>query len=104
MLRVLFTPGCWLQQNFYSAEWDAELRQHIQSNRPFLLICEYTAKIGGRDVWISNHPYASFSLMITKGNYYRLTGFRPKRITMLEAHDKLMSDTLLLKQEMEGAS
>lgn len=85
-LRVLFTPSCWIQNQPYSKGWDAELRRLLATQK-FEPIDSFTAKIGDWEVWIENHPYASFT--IHNGRYPRV---RPSRATILAAGDKLMAD------------
>jgi len=84
-IRVLFTPSVWLQINPYSEKWDHELMARLHYMR-FERCDEYTAYLGDREIWIANHPYASFSP--------RTPIVRPRRITILKAHDKLMNDLL----------
>lgn len=79
-LRVLFTPSCWFQNNGYSKDWDSDL-QELMTKHQFTDRGVFTAKLGGFDVWIANHPYASFS---PAG-----CGVRASRITILKAADKL---------------
>jgi len=83
-LRVLFTPSCWFQGNMYSAEWDRQLKELLKTYR-FTEIGEHTAKLGSCVVWIANHPYASFSP-------YNMDA-RPKRSTVLLAHERLVRDS-----------
>lgn len=89
LLRVLVTPSCWLQNYPYSTAWDAELRRLMNTN---CFVCEdrYTALLDGRRIWISNHPYASFT------PYWEIARVRPSRSTILEAFDKLQRDQLCL--------
>lgn len=83
--RVLTTPSCWLQNYPYSPEWDKELNRLMASQR-FENVDKYTATLGRHEVWISNHPYASFTL--------RNLGVRPKRSTILRAQRKLIGDVI----------
>jgi hypothetical protein len=80
-LRVLFTPSCWIQNESYNAVWDFKLNALMKSHR-FTNWDGYTARIGEIEVWVANHPYASFSY----------GGSRPSRATILKAHDKLIID------------
>lgn len=81
-LRVLFTPGCWFQQDRYSALWDKKLNE-LMGKYQFTDIGKYKATLGpANDIWIANHPYASFT--------YRRR--RPRRITILRAMDKVTVD------------
>jgi hypothetical protein len=80
-------PDYWLQSNPYNKDWDALLNRLLDTE-DFVLEDIYTARIGGGVVWISNHPYASFS------PYYPVRmDVRPKRITMVRAKRKLDADT-----------
>jgi hypothetical protein len=79
--KVIFTPGCWVQNKSYSAILDAKLNKLMQEG-DFYNIDKYHAEIGGIKLWISNHPYASFSMGME----------RPSRRTILKAHDKLLND------------
>lgn len=85
-LRVLLTPSCWPQFHSYSDAWDKRLRQLLETES-FTDIKMHTAKIGGHEVWIANHPYASFSL-------HQHPQVRPSRAVILRAGDKLVADTL----------
>lgn len=85
ILRVLLTPACWIQVNAYSAVWDAKLNALMRTHR-FTNIREHTADLGDYTVWISNHPYGSFS------RYGHGPKVRPRRATILAAHDKLLND------------
>lgn len=82
---VITTPECWIQGSLYSVEWDKELIRLI-SDGQFTDIDNYTAKIGGHLVWVSNHPYGSFTLTPI--------GVRPRRSTILRAYDKLVRDQI----------
>lgn len=85
---VFTTPKCWLQLYDYSPEWDAELNRLMRSHK-FTKIGAYSASIGGREVWIANYPYASFTL-----NQHEI---RPARATILRARGKLMAELLKSK-------
>lgn len=87
-LRVLLNPACWLQNHPYSAAWDKELRRLLATEK-FEGVDEYTARIGGREIWIANHPYASMR------PYGNMPGCRPKRTTILAARENLMSDLIV---------
>lgn len=74
-LTVLLTPGCWLQNDPYSREWDRELTWLIDHGHKFVRMGRYNAQIGPYEVWVSNHPYASFTI----------DAVRPRRATILRA-------------------
>lgn len=88
-LRVLTNPSCWTQSDPYSEEWDEELNKAMESHT-FEYTDEFVARIGDLRVWISNHPYASFT-PYSGGSFF--TEVRPKRYTILAAMDKLIKDT-----------
>lgn len=81
MVRVLLTPGCWLQNERYSPALDARLRTLLESEK-FTKITNHTACIGNLVLWTANHPYASFTPEIGPK-------CRPSRATILDAADKL---------------
>lgn len=82
--KVLLTPSCWFRLRPYSKEWDAHLNKLLFSEK-FTDINSRTAKIGGIEVWIANHPYASMSP--NQG-----PEVLPKRATVFAAYDKLSHD------------
>lgn len=87
-LRVLTTPGCWIQLNPYSPEWEHDLRKLMAEHR-FTEIRECTTMLGPLSIWIENHPYSSFRPYKSFEYDDRV---RPRRITVLEAMDKLERD------------
>ena len=91
-LKVLLTPGCWLQLYSYNKHWDEELNRLMDSGEKFKDVSSHTAIIGGYCVWIKNHPYASFTPY-----YTGLPEFRPSRATILRAMDKLVADVIEAK-------
>jgi hypothetical protein len=91
-LAVLTTPSCWLQNHPFCPEWDVELNRLMRTER-FVNADKYTAEIGGHEVWVANHPYASFTL--------RRHEVRPSRATILRAKRKLIAD--VLQANMEGS-
>jgi hypothetical protein len=58
-LKYLFQPSWWIQIHPFSAAWDKELNWLIDSYE-FERITEYTATIGGLELWTANYPYGSF--------------------------------------------
>ena len=92
-LRVLSTPSCWIQNETYSRQWDRKLNQLLALHR-FESITTHTALIGGVEIWIENHPYASF----TPQNGISC---RPKRITILRAYDKLLEQIYAPDREVD---
>lgn len=82
ILRIIFNPDYWLQNEPYSLAWDTELRRLLETGNHFSNIGEHEATIGGRRVWIGNHPYSSFT-------FHQV---RPSRRMILIAHDQLLRD------------
>ncbi len=93
-LKVLLTPNCWLQLQDYSPVWDAQLRHLLDSGVKFGDVSHTgcSAKIGKYEVWIENHPYASFTP-------YQGLKFRPSRATILRAMDHLVKDVLEVQKQ-----
>lgn len=75
-------PDYWLQNHTYSKAWDRKLNE-LLDKYDFTNIGSYTAMLGDTAIWISNHPYASFT------PYGR--DVRPRRKTILRAWRKLES-------------
>lgn len=86
VLRVLFTPSCWIQVSRYSKSWDKELNDLMETHK-FEKFDGFIARIESRKVWVANHPYSSFDIYTVKP-----LDVRPKRITILRAYDKLLDD------------
>jgi hypothetical protein len=90
LLRVLFTPSCWMQNEPYSEQWDIKLNKLMECYS-FTDVTKHTAKLGNFNLWIENYPYASFVP-------YPFINVRPRRITVLKAHDKLVFEQLLERE------
>jgi len=82
ILRVIFTPTCWLQLYPYSVAWDAKLNQLLKDH-PLVMVDQYTAKLGTQEIWVENYPFASFY------PYNPDIKCRAKRITTLRAGDMI---------------
>lgn len=97
LLRVLFNPVCWLQNNSYSAEWDFELKQLLCEHK-FVKTSSCTAMLGDVHIWIENHPYSSFHPYSNSLLHKQPDGFdfddeiRPSRMTIFYAMDRLQDD------------
>lgn len=53
----LFHPSCWFMNEPYSKSWDGFVLRAIASGD--VENCNaYTAKVGGKTVWVGNFPYA----------------------------------------------
>ena len=82
--RILFTPSIWIRNGKTSFFWDAQLKEAMKKHK-FVLKDGYAiASLGELDIWIANHPHASFTPAFAD--------LFPKRSTVLEAHDKLIKD------------
>lgn len=90
---IILNPACWIQNDGYSGTWDEELNRLMKGERFVKTITRYHATIGGHLVWISNHPYSSFTT-----DEFGST-VRPRRLTILRAHKKLMRDFIRQTKE-----
>lgn len=82
-LGVICTPSCWIQNERFSREWDTELTWLLDHGFRFYDATTYYALIGPYNVWIGNHPYASFTI----------DKWRPSRRTVLRAGRILREDS-----------
>lgn len=98
-LRVLFTPACWVRIYPVSKPWDKELNELMLTHNFVVdgdspVSPHFMVKLGDKVIWVTNHPYASFSEI----DYTEERPFcdrkmvLPKRITALRAMDKLNKD------------
>lgn len=88
-LRYLFRPGWWVMLCPYSDGWDKRLNELLDGHE-FEAVNEYSARIGGVELWIANHPYAS----MRPYNF----NVRARRSTIERAHNKLMANLGRAKQ------
>lgn len=98
-LRILFDTSYWLMNNKYSEDWDNELTKALESGCYFTEINSYTAKFAGMEVWIANHPYASFSLHRGYGYCGLCLESRPSRVTIMKLRERLEQSILLQKDK-----
>lgn len=87
LIKVLFTPRCWIRAFPTSEELDKTLICLLKENK-FKYIDDYEAKIGNLTFLIKNHPYASF---YSRKSFKRCL---PKRATALYAYDRLIEDIM----------
>jgi len=88
-LRVLLNPKTWLTVGNYDGKWNYELLE-LMENHKFKKRGQFTVKLGDREIWISNHPYASFSIYEYNPETFKVVrGGIPRRATMQKAWDKL---------------
>lgn len=79
-LQVFLTPTCWLQNYPFSKNWDYELNALLMMEEPKEKeFSRYSLLLGTREVWVANHPYASFYPCDVT------TTIRPSRKTILRA-------------------
>lgn len=83
-LRILLSPSYWIMNNSYSKDWDAAMLASLEAGEKFTDIDDYTARFGGRLIWIANHPYASFT---PRSSF--VGGFRPSRVTIMKLRERL---------------
>ena len=74
----------------YSAEWDKKLN-NMMSKYDFTDIENCTAKLNGMEIWITNFPYSTF-MPYEKNNSNRKHKYRPSRLTIKRAMEKLEKD------------
>lgn len=95
---VIINPRYWIMNNSYSAEWNKELK-FLMKNHVFV-INDYdtkcTAKLGSREIWIANHPYASFT-RYSRYSFFGGESGRPSRLTIYKAKQKLERDVNILQ-------
>lgn len=92
-LKVLLSPGCWIQNESYSSAWDKKLNELLDTEK-FELTSRsvFSMKLGSYHIWTANHPYASFTIDIGGGNRVR-----PSRATIFKAYDCMVHDLVELK-------
>ena len=87
-IKVLLTPSCWVRIHRTSRIWDKQLQKLLEENK-WRNHDWYTAYLDNNEIWISNHPYASFCpYKPVKLNVL------PRRKTVLYAADRLEQDLL----------
>ena len=84
----LFHPRWWMMNNAYTKLWDEELNQLLKTDK-FTAFDGYTAKIGGKEIWVANYPHGCFNPI----NRHRMD-IRPSRRTIRAAYEKLQHDVL----------
>lgn len=84
-LQFLFMPHYWVLNHPYNKQVD-EFIKYLLDNYEFTNIGDHTATLGNVTIWISNHPYASMTLY---GYRYALEKYRPSRLTIKRAKQKL---------------
>lgn len=87
-IKIIFNPDYLIMNYSYSKEWDKELND-LMDRYDFIGFdySDCTCFLGGVEIWIANHPYASF----TKRNVEKK---RPSRKTIYRAYEKLKMDRI----------
>lgn len=76
---ISMTPRYWLMNETFNKEWDSKINYLIDNYKFTKINNGYTAVIGGAEIWVENHPYASFTLDTKLGKV------RPSRSTIAKA-------------------
>lgn len=92
-LSILVRPNYWLMNQPYSPtldKWFLE-NMHSQTFQPVHTYPDrehYDVYFGNpkKNVWVENHPYASFTVK------FRNESYRPKRITIMKLRKKLIRE------------
>ena len=77
-IKYLFKPKFWVMEHPYSKHWDIKLNEMLDKENNVKIVSDFTARVGGMDVWIGNYPYAY-------GNPKTLD-IRPSRATIERLH------------------
>ncbi len=85
-LRIITSPSLWISNHPVDMGWDAWLNDAMDWNE-FEIISEHRAEIRGVEVWIGNHPYASFAPIAPDGG---VLGILPRRLTRVRAMNQMM--------------
>jgi hypothetical protein len=88
-LYFIVRPRWWLMVGTYDERWDRKLNR-LLDKYDFTEIGKHTAELNGREIWVSNYPYAS--MREHRGLY--TSNLLPSRKTILRAYKKLIEDDL----------
>jgi len=95
-LQFIFRPKFWGMNRQYDKDWDVEFNRLLDEHT-FSGIGECTAKLGDTKIWITNYPYASFSLPRPFLSPSFVSSSRPSRLTILRAKKQFDRDKLRLQ-------
>lgn len=87
---VAINPRYWIMNEWYSSKWDKELNDLMERYDFETEPHSYThliVKLGDKQIWVGNHPYASF----TDYSVRNIPG-RPSKLTIYKAKQKLERD------------
>ena len=93
-LKIFFNLSYSTMNYKYSKEWDLRLNQ-LMNEHSFTRISDHSAYLGDTELWISNHPYASF---VEMGETFLIRDdqrVRASKLTIYKAHKKLEQDKLI---------
>lgn len=98
LLRVLFTPSCWVRARKVDRVWDRVLNEVLDTNPEIKRVDAYRASINGYQVWVENCPYSALKSP-REGLPTRRTVFRFFDLyqPMLDAADKRYEKTIRYK-------
>lgn len=85
-LQFIFKPHYWIMNKPFNDKWDKKLNL-LMNEYNFEYISGYTARLGGYEIWVENHPYSSFTL-------YPKAYYRPSRLTIQKAMKKYQNDVI----------
>jgi hypothetical protein len=90
IVKLFFNTKYWIMNESYSAKWDKELNSLMNTYdfKKMVYESDYVVKLGEREIWVANHPYASFT---DYSDNRRIYG-RPSRLTIYKAKQKLEID------------
>lgn len=89
----LLTPSMWIRNKVTDQALDEWFRECLSEGVYFTHISIYTARLKGVEVWIANHPYASFTVD-GSGLPSRLTVYRLQKLLMRSRVEQFKSKQL----------
>jgi hypothetical protein len=105
-LFALTHPRHWFRNYPTSKELDAWFNEKMQEGQRFYKVRRHTAHYDGTEIWIANHPYASFSLCEHPGVLpKRRTVAKLKKLLVLSfLEEDEMSDGCILQRVLQASS
>lgn len=101
-LLFIFRPDYWLMNNRFNKEWDDELKS-LLDNYSFRNTGGHYADLGDTKIWVSNHPYASFTKDGNDKRPSRLTIWRAKKILNKQiAFNKFVGESDIINDYPNG--
>lgn len=90
-------PDYWVLNSKYDETWN-DVLNGLMKNFEFeapTYPSDHTAMLGNGEIWVSNHPYASF----TPHNNLSNDDVRPSRLTIVRARRKYLKDRMLWEEK-----